>query len=182
MKKIKFDDITLSDYDEIVGLYNKETPRAVVILASSYVEYFLGKYLKSFMVKDIREKELFEGFGPFSSFAQRIEASYAFGIITKEEKNDLLIIKKIRNFFAHYPKKISFRNHEFKKLCSTLSRSKSKMPTKKGWRTDTSRVTFLITVGIFVCNANGRMLKNMKHNKSLQAIGTRRQMASNSSP
>ena len=126
--------------------------------------------------------ELFEGFGPFSSFAQRIEASYAFGIITKEEKNDLLIIKKIRNFFAHYPKKISFRNHEFKKLCSTLSRSKSKMPTKKGWRTDTSRVTFLITVGIFVCNANGRMLKNMKHNKSLQAIGTRRQMASNSSP
>lgn len=45
LKKLKFDDITILKYSQLVGRYHKESPRGATILAASYVEMFLDKYL-----------------------------------------------------------------------------------------------------------------------------------------
>ena len=172
MKKIKFDDITILDYQQLVKLYHKETPRAAAILAGSYIEYFLGKYLKSFMRKDVDEKNIFEGFGPFSTFAQRINTAYAFNLIAKQEKDDLNTIKEIRNYFAHHPKKMTFHNKEIKKLCDKLSLTKSVYdPIKKKKKTFSARELYLFTIGLFVVRAHNVMLKNntiKEHNNSIE--------------
>ena len=178
MKKIKFDDITILDYQQLVRLYHKETPRAAAILAGSYVEYFLGKYLKSFMRKNVDEKKLFEGFGPFSTFAQRISTAYAFNLIAKQEKDDLNTIKEIRNYFAHHPRKMTFRNKEIKKLCDKLSLAKSVYdPIKKKKKTFSSRELYLFTIGLFVGSAHNVMPKNntiKTHDKSIHRTVARR--------
>src|SRR5947208_16867313 len=70
--------ITLNDYQSIVADYHSESDRAAIVLAGSFVEHYLANYLKHFMVQDESTKPLFSGFGPFSTFDQRISTAYAF--------------------------------------------------------------------------------------------------------
>jgi hypothetical protein len=49
--------------------------------------------------------------GPFSTFDQKITAAFAFRIFDEATKDNLKIVKNIRNAFAHAKKLIDF-NHE----------------------------------------------------------------------
>jgi hypothetical protein len=50
--------------------------------------------------------KLFDGFGPFVTFDQKISTAYAFRLIPVWVRNDLSTIKDIRNHYAHSPKPI----------------------------------------------------------------------------
>ena len=90
--------VGIDRYRDLVKEYHNESDRAAAIIAGSYAEHFIGKYLRTYMAEDIDEENLFGGFGPFATFAQRIETAYAFGLIDKNIRNDLRYIKKIRNY------------------------------------------------------------------------------------
>jgi hypothetical protein len=45
--------------------------------------------------------ELFKERGPLATFAARIDAAHAFGLITDSERRELDLIRQIRNAFAH---------------------------------------------------------------------------------
>lgn len=168
MKKIKFNDLTILDYQKLVKLFHKESDRAAAVLAGSYAEYFLGKYLRSFMVDDINEEKLFGGFGPFATFAQRIDASYAFNLIGTNIRNDLRYIKDIRNHFAHHPKETSFESKEIKSLCKKLTTAQPIViegSNKTHTVTDT-RSQYLFAIGIFTGYAHNRMLTRQRQEKT----------------
>ena len=68
--------------------------------------------------------ELFNGFGPLSSFSNRIECAFAFGFITLQQKNTLNFIKKVRNHFAHTPFEATFDKQPVSDWCECISKEK----------------------------------------------------------
>ena len=83
MKPTKVD---LNDYQKLVETYHNESDRAAALLAGSFVEHYLAEYLKTcYFVRDSNINDLFDGFGPLASLAQRISIAYVLGAIEKEQ-------------------------------------------------------------------------------------------------
>jgi len=56
-----------------------------------------------------------------ATFAQRIEIAYAFGLIPRESRDELIAIKGIRNYFAHHPKAVAFTDEALNKFFAALA-------------------------------------------------------------
>jgi hypothetical protein len=82
-------DINIGDCHKPVEAFHSETDRAAAVHAGSFIESYLAKYLRSFMIEDEKVGELFDGLAPFSDFKKRFEAAYAFGFIGEQQRNDL---------------------------------------------------------------------------------------------
>ena len=52
-------------------------------------------------LSEAQRTNLFEGYGPLSSFAAKIDVAYALNIFDGALYADLIVIRKIRNAFAH---------------------------------------------------------------------------------
>jgi DNA-binding MltR family transcriptional regulator len=91
-------------------LHKKEHPIATAILGAVMVEHELEKLLRSkFKRKDDETwKMLVADNGPLNSFSSKIVAGYALGIYDKSMRDDLHIVRSIRNAFAHSKKLIQF--------------------------------------------------------------------------
>ena len=113
-------DLDIDNYQETVQAFHSETDRAAAVLAGSFVECFLAKYMRSVMVAEAKN-ELFDNNGPFATYSQRVQASHAFGIISTSEKRDLELIGKIRNHFAHHPLNAAFNEAPVVDWCNCLS-------------------------------------------------------------
>lgn len=79
-----------------------ETDRACAVLAVSLLDSMLEKLLRKKMIT-IAGNELFQAQGPLSSFSAKIDFSFAFGLIAKDEYDELHLLRRIRNQFAHTP-------------------------------------------------------------------------------
>ena len=100
MKRDKLD--IKNDYNKIVDFYHEESDRAAAILAASFLDDYLGQFLKEFMINDQKVcNKLLKGLGPLASFSARRECAYAFGYINKYTRNNIKHIANIRNKFAH---------------------------------------------------------------------------------
>ncbi len=86
-----------------------ETDRGCCLMAAAYLEYQIENILKKKLVdKPSMHERLFDFNGPLGTFSSKIEMSYAIGLIGPKVKQDLLLLKKIRNEFAHHRKLLSF--------------------------------------------------------------------------
>jgi DNA-binding MltR family transcriptional regulator len=105
----------------MVGAFHKESDRGAAILAGSFIEHYLGIYLRSRTVNEKIAEKLFGAMGPLATFSQRIAVAYAFGLIEKWHFDDLERIRKIRNYFAHHPFDGSFEAEDVKRSVLALS-------------------------------------------------------------
>lgn len=155
---MKPDPVDLDDYQDLVVKYHNESDRSAAVLAGSFLEHFLASILKHVLRKEPEVDELFHGFGPFSSFSQRISVAYAFGLIEKKTQDNLKAIKDIRNYFAHTPRDVSFDDKALDKLFDRLSISKSPAynPEGNGPPKD-RRLIYLFTIGMFTMQAHNWM-------------------------
>jgi hypothetical protein len=99
------------------------TDRTVAIVGAATVEDAVRWALNSFFILQIsenQERELFENNGVLSSFHAKILMGFALGLFGKAARDDLTIIKNIRNAFAHSPRPITFETSEVAKECSKL--------------------------------------------------------------
>ena len=108
-------------YDEL----HRESDRAAAILAASRFEDSLRKRImeKFIILNSELEKNIFDGYGPLSTFSAKIDIAFALGLYNEETRKGLHNIRKIRNEFAHAPKPIKFYDQEIAVLCR-------KLPTK----------------------------------------------------
>jgi len=93
----------LSDLDKvrpILAKFTVEGDRSKAILAGSLLDALLEQLLRSVFVEQPPE-ELFGPYGPLSSFAAKIDAAFALGLLSSAEYSDLHRHRKIRNEFAH---------------------------------------------------------------------------------
>jgi mannitol operon repressor len=81
----------------------QESDRGQVLISAGFLEQQLKDVLLAFMLEQQQTRDLVEGANaPLGSFHARIEACYALGLITEDEYNDLILIRRIRNEFAHH--------------------------------------------------------------------------------
>mgnify|MGYP001565628512 CR=1 FL=1 len=96
-----FDDAWKSMNEELSG----ESDRAAAIVGCALLDERLAELLADFLVQnadgrsDLLSSE--DANAPLGSFASRIVAAYAVGLIDKAERDALRKLKKIRNLFAH---------------------------------------------------------------------------------
>lgn len=80
-----------------------DSDRAAAIVAGSIVEQRLEQALRSRM-KANKPKEtgdIFRSSGPLGSFSSKIAISYLLGMLSDDAHHDVLILKNVRNDFAH---------------------------------------------------------------------------------
>jgi DNA-binding MltR family transcriptional regulator len=107
---------------ENLGDVLRNTHAGVAIVGASIIAEDLRTALLSRMrpISKRLERELFEGYGPLSSFASRIAMAFAFGVVSKDIRDDMDTIRKIRNTFAHSKKILNFTDPEIAACCRKL--------------------------------------------------------------
>jgi DNA-binding MltR family transcriptional regulator len=111
-------------FDEYAKLFSGESDRGAVVLAASYLDSLLGDLFRAAMAEDASCDALLGGFGPLSAFSSRIEVAYAFGLLASEIRDDLNLIREIRNDFAHNVGTASFGTLGVRDRCAVLSSTK----------------------------------------------------------
>lgn len=92
----------LKDFFPFIDLLTDESERGKALISSGFLEEQLKQVLLAFMVDSPQGTELVEGGNvPLGTFSARITACYTLGLISKDEHDDLHLIRKIRNDFAH---------------------------------------------------------------------------------
>ncbi|WP_157980926.1 MltR family transcriptional regulator [Aliidiomarina shirensis] len=100
----------------------KETDRGCALFATSYLDKALSDLLYCALAHDKKIKnDLFEGNAPLASFSSRIKLAFYLGKISKIERRDLDLLRKIRNEFAHNADAIDFEVEKIKSQCGELS-------------------------------------------------------------
>jgi DNA-binding MltR family transcriptional regulator len=121
-KKIVPDVRKLSE--ESTHLYevlNNESDLACVLIATSYLDYALASLLKRYFIESTLVDKLLEPpRGSVSSFASRCDLTYCLGLISKSFYQNLEIVGRIRNSFAHSYLSLSLGDTEIAKLVDSL--------------------------------------------------------------
>jgi len=100
----------------------KETDAALVVLSTSYVDTHLTDAFKKNM-PNLSENEstyIFDSAGPFSTMSGKIRVAHALGWLSDETSEDLHLLRKIRNLFAHDPYKRKIDASEIADYVATL--------------------------------------------------------------
>lgn len=100
--------------------FDNETDRSAIILSVSYLENALTAFLSDFLVKDKETDRLFKGYAPLSTFSAKIDIAFALGLIPRDMKADLNIIRRIRNHCAHKWQDIKFDSSPLSDLVDNL--------------------------------------------------------------
>lgn len=94
---------SFAKFGEAILRADQQTHAGLVMAAAAILELQLEHALLAQMralPKDLR-KRLFRGYGPLSTFAAKIDLSFALRIIDNKVLTELNKIKSIRNKFAH---------------------------------------------------------------------------------
>jgi hypothetical protein len=111
----------IEELGRFLSEFNKESDRGAVLIAGTMLDDRLKEILKSFLADFKSSVDLLEGFNaPLGTFSSRIAACFSLGLIQKNEFEELNIIRKIRNEFAHTWNDTSFEKGTIKDLCSKL--------------------------------------------------------------
>jgi DNA-binding MltR family transcriptional regulator len=105
----------------IESLY-QETDRGCALIAAAFLDDALSELLKKNLIKDKKILDrLFESNQAFGGFSSKIDVTYALGLIGKNVCQNLQLIRKIRNDFAHIADPIGFEHPPIKSRCSELT-------------------------------------------------------------
>lgn len=105
----------LKDYAQKVLALNRE--RAESIVSAVRLEELLEDVLINFLVEDGLSKRLVEDI--VGNFGAKIKLAFCLGLISSDETNDLDVIRKVRNHFAH-SKECSFNDQKVIDLCKNF--------------------------------------------------------------
>lgn len=109
----------------IIGAMDQEfheaPDRVIAIVGAAYLDSLLEELLRAVFIEDSEEADkLLKPDRPLGSTGARYQLAYCFGLIEKQERDDLQTIAKIRNAFAHRYDMQSFAHDDAKKLVAKL--------------------------------------------------------------
>ncbi len=94
----------------------------LALVIPAIIDSALGAALEKKMVPLSSEmkRRLFDGYGPLSYVANKIDLAFAFGLITQDLYSQLRVVNKIRTKFAHSPQTITFLDENILDLVRKL--------------------------------------------------------------
>jgi hypothetical protein len=101
-------DITRDSLLRISGGFRSESERSAAILAAALLDDQIKSLLEKFLVPDKDQTKMFNTYAPLSTFSGKVEMAYLLGLIPQDIRDDLVIVRKIRNLFAHRVEDVAF--------------------------------------------------------------------------
>jgi DNA-binding MltR family transcriptional regulator len=99
----------------------KESDRGAVLVGVAYLDELLVRLFKEKMLLTQKLSEyLFESSGPLSTLSSRIRIAYCLGWIGPATFQDLDLLRKIRNDFAHLHSPLTFDDPSVRSRCREL--------------------------------------------------------------
>ena len=100
--------------------YEEQNDRAIAIVGAAFLDTILEHILTAFFVDDEKEvKELLQPEKPLGTYGGRTRMVYCLGLINQVVRDDLRLVGKIRNKFAH-DLYASFADEKIKAWCMAL--------------------------------------------------------------
>jgi hypothetical protein len=108
-------------YVHAMAEINGQTARGAAIAGTAYLDLLLRSALERHMRQYPELQDaLFENRGHLQNFSARIQVAFAFKIIGHGAYLDLLILRNIRNAFAHSADAFDFNRADIAALCDEL--------------------------------------------------------------
>jgi Domain of unknown function (DUF4145) len=117
------DDPAIDDLENLERELYGANDRAAAILLGAFVEAALTKYLHAQLRQNMNSKQrraLYDYDGPLGTFSAKIAVAFAMSAIGPIFRNDLDLIRILRNGFAHSKKSIKFDDAETAAVCAKL--------------------------------------------------------------
>ena len=108
--------------------FMSESDRAALVLGVAQMDELLREILEKRLID--AKKSLFDFNGPFGTFSARIDSAYVTGVIDKDLKSKLHMIRKIRNECAHNIEGVDFSSQSISQRVQELAAAFS---NKKIW-------------------------------------------------
>jgi hypothetical protein len=116
-------DLTIDDLPALEAELYGANDRASAVMLGALVENslttFMARQLRLDLSKD-EKRRLFDYEGPLSNFASKIMLTYALGLIGPITRDDLNLIRLLRNEFAHARKPFGFETTVVAAVCKHL--------------------------------------------------------------
>ena len=99
-----------------------ENERSAAIVGAAWLDELLAELIATALRQDDVSKRLLdpEAQGPISGYSTRVRVAYALSLINVEHMEDLILVGRIRNLFAHKVHRSSFDNETVRKYCTKL--------------------------------------------------------------
>ncbi|MEN6480056.1 MAG: hypothetical protein ABFD20_10525 [Anaerolineales bacterium] len=88
------------NWRRMVREFADESARGAALVAAAMLDLNLEDLLRAYLIDDPAEVEYLLGTG-IQSYGSRIRISYALGLVSEDESNDLRVVQAVRNYFAH---------------------------------------------------------------------------------
>jgi len=109
------------DSVRLVQDLGKETDRGVALVGGAFLDAIIGNLLLKSLANDKKSVQaLIEYPGPVNASADRANLAYCVGLVGPKTLDELKLIRKIRNHFAHMHRAVSFEQPGIKELCDKL--------------------------------------------------------------
>jgi DNA-binding MltR family transcriptional regulator len=124
LRTIDKDDITsVEEWAEIFQEINGVSDRSAAILVAAHVDVELSSLIEAELLLSVEEealKPLYERDGALSTFFSKIHLGYAMSLYDDKTRDDLEVIRRVRNAFSHVRRSINFNTSEIVKECKKL--------------------------------------------------------------
>lgn len=102
----------------------EESDRGCVIVGAAILEGYLAEDIEQAFLRNGLSnryiKSSFDGNGPVGTFSSKVLIARGFGLIDDDIFHDLMVIRKLRNEFAHSPLSTSFNDLSVKAKIDSL--------------------------------------------------------------
>jgi hypothetical protein len=121
LSELSYAPLTSEEYAVAVRAISDETDRGCAIMGCALVEEALTSLLSAALENRDEQHALFrDNSGPFNSMMQRTLAAYALGLCNRKLKDDIDIVRNIRNQFSHALRVIDFSTPEIEREVNKL--------------------------------------------------------------
>lgn len=116
-------ELTRDEFETSIKMMRKESDRASAVMGAALAEDGLTEVLAAFMKNGRDRKALFEDIGaPFGTFKSKTVAAHALGLLDDNIKEQLDVIRWVRNQFSHALLAISFETPQIAAACAKLGK------------------------------------------------------------
>jgi DNA-binding MltR family transcriptional regulator len=124
LRTIDKEDITsVKEWAEIIQEINSVSDRSAAILVAAHVDVELSSLIEAELLLAVEEeavKPLYERDGALSTFFLKIHLGYAMSLYNDKTRDDLEVIRRVRNAFSHVRRSINFNTPEIVNECKKL--------------------------------------------------------------
>jgi len=142
------------EFQDFIKELEKESDRGIAIICHAYVEDLLKELLKRRLIEN---KNFIKRLEKSISFNQLLKLCFITGVVTEEEKRDILLLNEIRNKFAHKRKVNNFNQAEICDLCKEL-----RIPKFSGKKSTRNKYISTAAYYVQILNLKLRYIKKIR--------------------